>query len=155
MQCKLLIIFEQIKQMGRIMAIDYGSKRVGIAVTDNLKMIASGLTTVHSKDVIEFLKKYLATESVECIVVGEPKQMNNEASESERLIIPFIKSLAKAFPGMKIERMDERFTSKMAFQTLIDSGIKKKDRKDKAVLDEVSATIILQSYLEKLSWNNG
>src|SRR5688500_9005672 len=102
--------------MGRIMAIDYGSKRVGIAVTDPLQMIATGLTTVHSKDVIQFLKDYVAKEKVDCIVVGEPKQMNNEASDSSRFIEPFVKHLSRTFPAVRIERMDERFTSKMAFQ---------------------------------------
>src|SRR4051812_28220111 len=103
--------------MARIMAIDYGSKRVGIAVTDTLQIIATGLTTVHSKDLIEFLKNYVAKEDVECIVVGEPKQMNNQPSESSRFIEPFVVHLKRTFPKIKIERIDERFTSKMAFQT--------------------------------------
>jgi putative holliday junction resolvase len=136
--------------MARIMAIDYGSKRVGIAVTDSLQIIARGLTTVHSKDVIEYLKEYLKKEDVECIVVGEPKRMNNEPSESARFIDPFVIHLKRTFPEIKIERMDERFTSKMAFQTMIDSGLKKKDRQNKELVDEISATIILQSYLEKM-----
>ena len=134
--------------MGRILAIDYGSKRVGIAVTDPLKMIGNGLTTIHSKDVISFLKDYFNKEEVECVVVGEPKRMNNEPSSSAALIDVFIKSLKKNFPGLKIERMDERFTSKMAFQTMISGGVKKKARKNKELIDEISATIILQSYLE-------
>ena len=140
--------------MGRIMAIDYGSKRVGIAVTDPLQMIANGLTTVHSKDVIQFLKDYLAKEKVDCIVVGEPRQMDNTRSDASRFIEPFVKHLTRTFPGVKIERMDERFTSRMAFQTMIDSGLKKKARQNKELVDQVSATIILQSYLEKLSWQN-
>lgn len=131
------------------MAIDYGSKRVGIAVTDPLQMIATGLTTVHSKDVIQFLKDYTAKEKVDCIVVGEPKQMNNEASDSARFIEPFVKHLSRTFPAIRIERMDERFTSRMAFRAMIDSGLKKKDRQNKELVDQVSATIILQSYLER------
>lgn len=138
--------------MGRIMAIDYGSKRVGIAVTDPLQIIANGLATVHSKDVIQFLKEYMAREKVDCIVVGEPKQMNNTQSDAARFIEPFVKHLTRTFPAVKVERMDERFTSKMAFQTMLDSGLKKKDRQNKELVDQVSATIILQSYLEKLNW---
>lgn len=137
--------------MARIMAIDYGSKNVGIAVTDPLQIIATGLTTVHSKDVIDFLKKYMEKEEVVCIVVGEPRQMNNEPSESARFIEPFVMHLKRTFPGIKVERMDERFTSKMAFQTMIDSGLKKKARRDKKLVDEISATIILQSYLHKIN----
>ncbi len=135
--------------MARILAIDYGSKRVGIAVTDPQQIIATGLTTVHSKDVIEFLKKYIAKELVECIVVGEPKQMNNEPSESARFIEPFVVHLKRTFPSIKIERMDERFTSKIAFQTMIDSGLKKKTRQNKELIDEISATIILQDYMNR------
>ncbi len=131
------------------MAIDYGSKRVGIAVTDPLQIIATGLTTVHSKDLIDFLKKYFLTEEVECIVVGEPKRLNNEPSDSARFIEPFVVHLKRTFPTIKVERMDERFTSKMAFQTMIDSGLKKKDRQNKELVDEISATIILQSYMNK------
>ena len=136
--------------MALIMAIDYGSKRVGIAVTDSLQIIATGLTTVHSKDLIEFLKKYLIKEEVECIVVGEPKRLNNEPSDSARFIEPFVVNLKRTFPKIKVERMDERFTSKMAFQTMIDSGLKKKERQNKALVDEISATIILQSYMNKI-----
>ncbi|WP_417856347.1 Holliday junction resolvase RuvX [Xanthomarina gelatinilytica] len=133
--------------MGRILAIDFGKVRTGIAVTDELQLIASGLETVATKDLITFLKNYTATEQVELFVVGEPKQMNNEPSESEALIIPFLEKLTKAFPKIPIERVDERFTSKMAFQTMIDSGLSKKKRKNKALVDEISATLILQSYL--------
>lgn len=133
--------------MARLMAIDYGSKRVGIAVTDPLKIIATGLTTVHSKDLIEFLKKYFLKEEVECIVVGEPKKLNNEPSDSARFIEPFVVHLKRTFPTIKIERMDERFTSKMAFQTMIDSGLKKKARQNKELVDEISATLILQSFM--------
>ncbi len=135
--------------MARLMAIDYGSKRVGIAVTDPLQIIATGLTTVHSKDLIDFLKTYISKEDVECIVVGEPKQMNNAPSESARFIEPFVIHLKRTFPTIKVERMDERFTSKMAFQTMIDSGLKKKARQNKELVDEISATIILQSYMNK------
>lgn len=134
--------------MARIMAIDYGSKRVGIAVTDPGQIIATGLTTVHSNEVIDFLKKYVAKEEVECFVVGEPKQMNNTPSESARFIEPFVMHLKRSFPGIKVERVDERFTSKMAFQTMIDSGLKKMDRRNKELVDEISATIILQGFLE-------
>lgn len=133
--------------MGRIMAIDYGQKRVGIAVTDEMKLIANGLTTVHSKDIFIFLKTYFEKEKVECVVVGEPKQMNNEASQSTKFIEPFVKQLKKMFPDLKIDRFDERFTSKMAFQTMIDAGLSKKDRQNKALVDTISATIILQSYM--------
>ena len=136
--------------MARLIAIDYGSKRVGIAVTDPLQIIATGLTTVHSKDLIEFLKTYIGKEDVECIVVGEPKRMNNEPSDSARFIEPFVVHLKRTFPAIKVERMDERFTSKMAFQTMIDSGLKKKDRQNKELVDEISATIILQSYMNKI-----
>ena len=133
--------------MARILAIDYGLKRTGIAVTDELQIIASGLTTVATADLITFLKEYTAKESVELFLVGEPKQMDNTASESEKLIKPFLKQLEKAFPTIAVKRVDERFTSKMAFQTMIDSGLKKNQRKNKALVDEISATLILQSYL--------
>ena len=133
--------------MARILAIDYGMKRTGIAVTDVLQIIASGLTTVATVDIFKFLKDYTRQEDVELFLVGEPKQMNNMASESEALIVPFIKNLEKHFPNIPIKRVDERFTSKMAFQTMIDSGLKKNQRKNKALVDEISATLILQSYL--------
>lgn len=133
--------------MARIVALDYGTKRTGVAVTDELQIIASGLTTVITKDLIDFLKNYSTKESVELFVVGEPKQMNFEASESENSISKFLVKLAQTFPEIPIKRVDERFTSKMAFQTMIDSGLNKKQRKNKALVDEISATIILQSYL--------
>ena len=133
--------------MGRLLAIDYGSKRTGIAVTDEMQIIASGLTTVDTKTLMDFLKSYTAKETVDLILIGLPKQMNNELSESEPLILKFIKILAKELPDMPIQRVDERFTSKMAFQTMIDSGLNKKQRKNKALVDEISATLILQSYL--------
>ncbi len=135
--------------MGRILAIDYGRKRVGLAVTDPMQMIASSLTTVHSKDIWDFLSNYLEKEEVECIVVGYPKQMNNQASEAVRYINPFLRRLQKLSPAMDIKLVDERFTSKMAHQTMIDAGLKKKARQNKALLDTISATIILQSYLEQ------
>ncbi len=138
--------------MGRILAIDYGQKRVGIAITDPLQIIANGLTTVPSGKIFEFIKKYLQEEVVDCIVVGLPKQMNATQSESARFIEPFVKKLTKDYPDMPVVRVDERFTSKMAFQTMIDSGISKKDRKNKALIDTISATIILQSYLESTDY---
>ncbi len=133
--------------MARILAIDYGMKRTGVAVTDELQIIASGLTTVNTKELISFLKEYVTKEEVELFLVGEPKQMDNTASESETLIKPFLEQLQNQFPNIPIQRVDERFTSKMAFQTMIDSGLKKNQRKNKALVDEISATLILQSYL--------
>lgn len=135
--------------MARILALDYGSKRTGIAVTDELQMIASGLTTVPTENLLTFLKKYFSEEKVELVLLGEPKQMDNTASLSEGKIQEFLKEFTKVFPEMKLERVDERFTSKMAFQSMIDSGLKKKQRQNKALVDEISATIILQSYLYK------
>ena len=133
--------------MARILAIDYGSKRTGIAVTDELQIIASGLTTVATNDLLTYLKKYTAKEPVELFLVGEPKQMDNTPSESEELIIKFLLKLEKEFPNIPVKRIDERFTSKIAFKTMIDSGLKKNQRKNKALVDEISATLILQSYL--------
>jgi len=133
--------------MARILAIDYGLKRTGLAVTDELQIIASGLTTVATNTLIPFLKDYTIKEAVELFLVGEPKQMDNTASESEKLIKPFLKQLEKEFSNIPVIRVDERFTSKMAFQTMIDSGLKKQQRKNKALVDEISATLILQSYL--------
>ena len=137
--------------MGRIIAIDYGQKRVGLAVTDELQMIAGPLGTVHSKDIFTFLKEYISRETVECLVVGEPRQMNNSQSESAIYVEPFVNKLRKEFPAIKVDRMDERFTSKMATQAILFSGAKKKDRQDKSLVDQVSAVIILQSYLEMKS----
>lgn len=133
--------------MGRLLAIDYGMVRTGIAITDELQIIASGLTTVLTNDLIPFLKEYVSKESVELILIGEPKQMNNEPSESETAILHFIKKLRKDIPDIPFERVDERFTSKMAMQTMIASGLSKKKRQNKALIDEISATLILQSYL--------
>jgi putative Holliday junction resolvase len=135
--------------LGRVLALDFGEKRTGIAVTDELRLIASGLTTVPTKELFSFLKRYVNDENVDVFVVGEPKQMNNTPSESEQHITPFLLELAKQFPAISIERQDERFTSKMAFQSMLDSGLKKKQRRNKALVDEISATIILQSYLER------
>lgn len=136
--------------MGRIMAIDYGQKRTGIAVTDPLRIIASGLATVSSHEVIAYLTQYLKNEQVDLIVVGEPRDMMNKPSDASRFTEPFVKRLAKAFPHIPVERYDERFTSRMAFQTMIDAGLGRKKRQDKALVDTISATIILQSYLEHL-----
>tara|TARA_R110002012_G_scaffold319795_2_gene541371 strand:+ start:343 stop:750 length:408 start_codon:yes stop_codon:yes gene_type:complete len=133
--------------MARIMALDFGTKRTGIAVSDELKMIASGLTTVKTPELLEFLEKYFTAENVELVLVGEPKQKDDSASESEVYIQEFLKIFTKKFPEMPVKRIDERFTSKMAFQSMIDSGLKKKKRRDKALIDEISATIILQTYL--------
>ena len=133
--------------MARVLALDFGKKRTGIAVTDELQIIASGLTTVDTKDIFTFLRNYIQKENVELFLIGEPKQMNNEVSESEAMIIPFIKKLNNIFANIPVKRIDERFTSKMAFQTMIDSGLSKKKRKNKALIDEISATIILQTYL--------
>jgi putative holliday junction resolvase len=134
--------------MGRILAIDYGSKRVGIAVTDELQLIANPLTTVHAKDIFIFLHEYISREPVDCIVVGEPRQMNNTPSESVLFIDPFVKRLRKEFPEMKVERVDERFTSLMATNSIRESGVNRKRRQDKALVDTISATLILQSYME-------
>ena len=135
--------------MARIIAIDYGSKRVGVAVTDELQIIASGLTTVHSSEIIAFLEDYFNKNEVECIVVGEAKDLQNNPAESAKVIEPFVKHLSRKFKDKEIALVDERFTSKMAFQTMIDSGLKKKARQNKALVDEISATIILQSYMEQ------
>ena len=136
--------------MARILAIDYGQKRIGIAVTDPLQMIANGLTTVDTPKIYTFLAEYFSKEEVETIVVGYPKTLQNEPAEVTRLINPFVEKLKKLYPDKKIELIDERFTSKMAFQTMIDSGIGKKARQNKALIDQISATIILQNYLETI-----
>jgi len=133
--------------MARILAIDYGEKRTGIAVTDELQLIASGLTTVNTNNLLDFLNNYFSNENVSLILVGKPVQMNNKPSESEAFIKPFIKKLEKQFKTIPVKRIDERFTSKMAFQTMIDSGLKKNQRQNKSLVDEISATLILQSYL--------
>lgn len=135
--------------MGRILAIDYGMKRTGIAVTDSMQIIASGLTTIASETALNFLADYFAKEKVERVLVGDPKQMNGLPSESAPIIEAFVEKFIAQFPDMQLERVDERFTSKMAFQTMIDSGLKKKQRQDKALIDEISATIMLQDYLSR------
>lgn len=137
--------------MGRILAIDYGSKRVGLAVTDELKIIATGLATVHAKDILDFLKKYLSDEIVELFVVGEPSDMQGQPSEAAKYAESFIKQLKKQFPAIPVKRMDERFTSKIARQTMLEAGLGKKARRNKALVDTISATLILQSYLEQQS----
>jgi len=131
------------------MAFDYGSKRIGIAVTDPLQLIATGLTTVHPKDVIEFIKKYIQSDPVECFVVGDPKQMDGTPSQSAQHVKGFITILKRNFPEIPTATMDERFTSKMASETVSQSGFKKSDRRNKERIDTISATIILQSYLQK------
>ena len=135
--------------MPRILAIDYGIKRTGIAVTDEFQIIASGLTTVSSETAISFLKNYFSKENVIKVLIGEPKQMNGQASESTPIIEKFVTDFKTAFPEIKVERVDERFTSKMAFQTMIDSGLKKKQRQNKGLVDEIAATILLQDYLTR------
>ena len=133
--------------MSRILAIDYGMKRIGIAVTDEMQMIAFGLTTIQSETAIAFLKDYFSKEKVERVIVGEPKQMDGTPSQSAEIINAFVAKFQNAFPEMPVNRVDERFTSKMAFQTMIDSGLNKKQRQNKALVDEIAATIILQDYL--------
>jgi len=133
--------------MARLLAIDYGTKRTGIAVTDELQLIASGLTTVPTEKLIPFLKKYFIDENVELVIIGEPKQKDGTHSRVEEEIKKFIQKFSELFSAIKMDRMDERFTSKMAFQTMIDSGLNKKQRQNKALIDEISATIILQDYL--------
>lgn len=131
----------------KLMAIDYGGKRTGIAVTDEMQIIASGLTTVETKNIFTFLENYFKTDKVSKIIVGEPKRMNNEASSIGAEINKFVDKLAKLYPQIEIIRIDERFTSKIAFQTMIDSGLKKKQRQNKALVDEIAATILLQDYM--------
>ena len=133
--------------MSRLLAIDYGQKRVGIAITDEEQIIASALTTLSSKDVIPFLKDYLIQEEVECFVVGLAKNLDNTPSESAKYIEPFVRRLKAAFPEISIERVDERFTSKIAFQTMIDAGVRQRKRRDNGLVDKISATLILQSFL--------
>lgn len=129
--------------------MDYGGVRTGIAVTDELQLIASGLTTVATPNLINFLKEYAAKEKIAGFVVGEPRQMDNTPSDAEALIIPFLRTLRKEFPSLPVERQDERFTSKMAVQSMIEGGLGKRKRRDKALVDEISATLILQAYLNR------
>ena len=135
--------------MGRILAIDYGRKRCGVAVTDVMQIIATGLQTVPTAELMNFLKQYVQKELVDTFVVGHAKQMDATDSESMQYIKPFVEKLKKEFPNTPVEMIDERFTSKIAFQAMIDGGLKKKQRQDKALIDTVSATIILQSYMEQ------
>lgn len=129
------------------MAIDYGSKRIGLAVTDPLQIIATGLTTVGPHEIINYLKKYFIENQVDEVVIGMPKNLQNQDTNATELVVQFIGSFKKNFPDIPIIEVDERFTSKMAFQSMIDSGTSKKDRRNKAAVDEISATIILQDYL--------
>ena len=135
--------------MGRILAIDYGRKRIGIAVTDTQRIIANGLKTVGPHEIFQFLQQYLATEKVDIFVVGHPKQMNNEESENMTYIKPFLTALKRKFPNIPIEMYDERFTSVLAHRALIEGGARRKTRQDKALIDTMSATIILTSYMEQ------
>ena len=135
--------------MTRLLALDYGTRRVGIAVTDELQLIASGLCTIRTHDCMDFLIEYLSKESVSTIVMGMPKNLRNQNTDATPYVKGFAKQIRKQFPEMKVELIDERFTSKIAFQSMIDGGLKKKVRQDKALVDEVSATLILQSYMEQ------
>jgi putative holliday junction resolvase len=135
--------------MARVVAIDYGTKRVGLAVTDPLKIFATALDTVHSKDVIAYLKQYDLKEGIECFVVGMPKTLSNEESSNAKFVKVFIIALQKSFPDKEIITIDERFTSSIAMDTMIQGGMNKKDRRNKENVDKISATIILQSYLER------
>ncbi|GAB3918187.1 Holliday junction resolvase RuvX [Mucilaginibacter boryungensis] len=134
------------------MAFDYGTKRIGIAVTDPLQIIATGLDTIHPNDIIAYLKKYMQTEQIERFIVGEPKQMDNTPSQSAQHVKGFVNLLKKQFPDIHISMLDERFTSKMASAAILASGRNKKDRQDKGLVDTVSATILLQSYMQGMSF---
>ena len=144
---KIIIVFLS-PIMSRILAIDYGRKRTGVAVSDAMQIIANGLTTVPTHELLDFITGYVQKEPVERILVGLPKQMYNEASESMKYIDPFVRSLKKRLPEIPVEFVDERFTSVLAHRTMLEAGLKKKDRQNKALVDEISATIILQTYLE-------
>lgn len=139
--------------MGRLLAIDYGRKRCGIAVTDVLKIVATGLTTVATHQLVQFLKDYTAKEPVDKIVVGLPKTVRGEASESMNYITPGVNKIKNELPGMEIVFFDERFTSVLAHKSMLESGMKKSDRQNKAVVDEISATIILNDYLQSKLYN--
>jgi putative Holliday junction resolvase len=141
--------------MGRIIGIDYGTKRIGLAVTDPMQIFASPLNTVSINEFNDFIVTYMKHEEVDAFVIGYPVQMNNMASESVRFINPFIKKLNKDFPGKQVHLMDERFTSQMALRTMIDGGVKKKGRQDKSMVDKISASIILQSFLDNRSNTTG
>jgi putative Holliday junction resolvase len=135
--------------MAKVIALDVGTKRTGVAETDPMQIIATGLTTVKTPELLKFLKDYVAKENPQCLVIGQPKRLHGELGNIEGFIVELISKISKKHPNLPIERIDERFTSKMAFQTMIDSGLKKKDRANKELIDEVSATIILQSWLSK------
>jgi putative Holliday junction resolvase len=139
--------------LGRILSLDIGKKRTGVAATDTLKIIANGIGTIPTGQVTEFLTNYLASNAVDLIVVGMPKQMNNEPSEAVKYIEPVINRIRKIFPAMEVKLVDERFTSKLAHRAMIDGGVKKMDRRNKALVDTISATIILQSYLESVDFD--
>jgi putative Holliday junction resolvase len=146
-------LFLKAIKMARVMAIDYGTKRVGVAVTDPLQLIANPLDTVHSKDIVDYIVDYNARNPLETLVIGLPKHLDGSINEVEKHIKLFIKKFEAKLPHINISRIDERFTSKMAFQTMIDGGLKKQQRANKETIDMVSATIILQSYL--LTKQNG
>ena len=137
--------------MARILAIDYGGKRTGIAVTDPLQIIATGLTTIASHELIPFLKKYFQQENVELIVIGMPKNWDESDTHGTPLVIEAIKKIKKEFPSMPLKEVDERYTSKMAKDAMLEMGMKKKDRRDKKIVDEIAATIMLQEYLQSIS----
>ena len=138
--------------MARILSIDYGKKRTGLAVTDPLQIIATGLTTVETPKLFAFLKDYFAKEAVELIIMGEPKNMDDSDTHATPLVKQAVARLKKEFPAIPIKMVDERFTSKMASQAMIDMGMKKKQRQNKALVDEIAATILLQEYLRSISW---
>ena len=140
--------------MGRIIGVDYGLKRIGLAVTDPLQIFASPLITVNQGEFYNYINEYMKKNEVEAFVIGYPVQMNNKPSESVIYVNPFIKKLKKTFPEKHIYLADERFTSQMALKTMIDGGVKKKDRQDKSMVDKISASIILQSYLDARSNKN-
>ena len=135
--------------MGRILAIDYGRKRVGLAVTDPAQIIANRLTTVATHTLWNYLEEYFQKETIETVVVGYPRQLNNQASEAVTYINPFLKKFQLKYPDIQLRTIDERFTSRMAFQAMIEGGVKKQKRQNKAMVDAISATIILQNYLEQ------
>jgi putative holliday junction resolvase len=135
--------------MGRILGIDFGTKRIGLAITDPLQIFASPLKSVRNHEFDEFIEEYLKTESIEEFVIGYPLTLNNKASESVKYINPFIKKLERLFPGKPVHLVDERFTSGMALKTMIDGGVRKRKRQDKSMVDKISAAIILQSFLDK------
>lgn len=139
--------------MGRIMAIDYGMKRTGLAVTDPMKIIANGLITVPGSEAVKFLSDYVKREAVELFIVGYPRQMNNEPSQNMQYVETFVERLKRMIPDIPVEYVDERFTSVLAHKAMLDGGLKKKKRQDKALVDEISATIMLQSYLESKKMN--